>query len=152
MSFFSQLNPNKRLLWLACLGCGLLSSGLANGQEFVVIVSSQSPIQQLTADELTEIFMDRNMGSGKKYDLYAIDHSNMQLKERFYEQVAHSSLNSVHAYWSKRVFSGRGRPPASLHNEAILQAFFEHPNAIAYVEDKSRLENTKVVYRSRSTQ
>ena len=66
--------------------CSSVSYGHA--APFVVIVSKQSSITELSADELVEIFMDRSMGTGKNYQLYPIDNKESELKADFYRVTA----------------------------------------------------------------
>ena len=119
----------------------------AHAAPFVVIVSKQSSINELSADELVEIFMDRSMGTGKSYQLYPIDSKEADLKADFYRATAKLSLNSVHAYWSKRVFSGRGRPPLSMSEVEIADMLKTRLESIAYVKPENVPAYGKIVFK-----
>ena len=125
----------------------LIGINIAHAAPFVVIVSKQSSINELSADELVEIFMDRSMGTGKSYQLYPIDSKEADLKADFYRATAKLSLNSVHAYWSKRVFSGRGRPPLSMSEVEIADMLKTRLESIAYVKPENVPAYGKIVFK-----
>jgi hypothetical protein len=125
----------------------LIEINIAHAAPFVVIVSKQSSINELSADELVEIFMDRSMGTGKSYQLYPIDSKEADLKADFYRATAKLSLNSVHAYWSKRVFSGRGRPPLSMSEVEIADMLKTRLESIAYVKPENVPAYGKIVFK-----
>lgn len=141
-------NTSRSYGWLLALALNGLLWTNAYADPFVVVVTAKANIQQLSHDELVEIFMDRSMGTGKNHVFFPIDQKDTQLKEDFYRVTAKLSLNSVHAYWSKRVFSGRGRPPPSMTDEEIRESLLNQPEAIAYMRQSQVPANAKVVFKS----
>jgi ABC-type phosphate transport system substrate-binding protein len=56
-------------------------------------------------------------------------------REEFYLKFTGKSPAQVKAFWSKVIFTGRGRPPRALANDAaVVRALRDNPGAIGYVE------------------
>ncbi|KGJ97620.1 phosphate ABC transporter substrate-binding protein [Colwellia psychrerythraea] len=64
----------------------------------------------------------------------------------FEKKVLNKSSSQIKAYWSKRVFSGKGKPPTEVENDAAVLAFVAaNPGAIGYVDAASVDASVKVV-------
>ncbi|PKI16375.1 phosphate ABC transporter substrate-binding protein [Colwellia sp. 12G3] len=64
----------------------------------------------------------------------------------FEEKVLNKSSSQIKAYWSKRVFSGKGNPPTEVDNDAAVLSFVaENTGAIGYVDAASVDGTVKVV-------
>ena len=65
------------------------------------------------------------------------------LRDEFYLRVAGKSPAQLKAFWSKLIFTGRGRPPKSVANSIeVLKLVRENPAAIGYID--RRLADTTV--------
>jgi predicted signal transduction protein with EAL and GGDEF domain len=67
------------------------------------------------------------------------------MRRDFFLEVAGRSLESARAHWAKRVFTGRGRPPAMLAEEEVEQTIKQNTGAVTYVPDEQLPENGKVL-------
>jgi hypothetical protein len=85
--------------------------------------------------------------TGIKHQFTPKDNQNIDIRERFYKKISNLSLNSIHAYWSKIVFTGRGLPPASLTPHEIGTVFTSNKDVIVYVYENQIPPKTKIVYR-----
>jgi ABC-type phosphate transport system substrate-binding protein len=64
----------------------------------------------------------------------------------FEEKVLKKSASQIKAYWSKRVFSGKGKPPTEEADDAAVLAFVAaNAGAIGYVDAASVDASVKVV-------
>jgi len=64
----------------------------------------------------------------------------------FEQKVLNKSSSQIKAYWSKRVFSGKGTPPTEVDNDAAVLAFVAaNADAIGYVDAGSVDDTVKVV-------
>jgi ABC-type phosphate transport system substrate-binding protein len=64
----------------------------------------------------------------------------------FEKKVLNKSSSQIKAYWSKRVFSGKGKPPTEVDNDAAVLAFVAaNAGAIGYVDAASVDDSVKVV-------
>ncbi len=98
---------------------------------------------------LTEISRKQlsNLYLGKaKSELVVYDQKDRLLRERFYHEVLGLSLPRVRAYWSKRVFTGRGRPPTMLQADEAAKTIQNQSVAIAYFFADQQPEETVVLF------
>jgi ABC-type phosphate transport system substrate-binding protein len=64
----------------------------------------------------------------------------------FEKKVLKKSASQIKAYWSKRVFSGKGKPPTEVDNDAAVLVFVsENADAIGYVDAANVDASVKVV-------
>ena len=109
--------------------------GLAQA-EVVVVVAAKSPITALSATEIADIFLGRLTKLADGTRAAPIDAAEgSPVRDQFYDTIARMSPAQVKAYWSKLIFTGRGRPPRSVDSdEAVLRALQANPAAIGYVD------------------
>lgn len=117
-----------------------------NANEIIVIVRQDSEAAAMTQTEVANLFLGRE-GSSK---LIPFDRDDPQLRERFYRDVAGLSLTSVRAYWARRVFTGRGRPPATLKQHEMEQVFKENPAAVLYSTNDQQAAETRILFSTES--
>jgi hypothetical protein len=119
----------------------------ASTESLLVIVSSNSPINHLSPNDLADLFLGRgDLRTGWRKDLKPLDQKDPALRERFYQNVAAMSLNRLRAYWAKRVFTGRGRPPEELSIEEAGQAVLSDPSIITYLPAGQCPQGAKALY------
>lgn len=125
-------------------GIGLfLHLMLAQAEEIVVISSDARPEVILTKQDVADIYLDK--GENPQH-LKPYDQQDKQMREQFYREISGLSLASIRAYWAKRVFTGRGRPPVIIEHDQINQTFTENPNAITYTRKQRQPEHTKALF------
>jgi ABC-type phosphate transport system substrate-binding protein len=129
------------LLAILCL------TALPVAAEVVVVVSANSPIAKLSPNEVADVFLGkltRLPGGTAVQPLDQVEGS--ATRAAFYQQFTGKSPAQVKAFWSKVIFTGRGRPPRALANDAeVVRAVRENPNAIGYVERASADASTRIV-------
>lgn len=127
-----------------CTSALLLSfSSLAN---VAVIVNSANNAAVDEAD-ISRIFLGKikSFSTGETITLINLDASQATRGE-FEEKVLNKSASQVKAYWSKLIFSGKGKPPEELATDKDILAFVAaNPGAIGYVAEASLDGSVKVV-------
>jgi len=126
----------RAFLRVACLLGLLVVSATTARAEAVVVVAARSPIASLSAAEMADIFLGRltRLPDGTRAVPLDLPEGS-PLRDEFYERIARMSPVQVKAYWSKLIFTGRGRPPRSLDtDEAVLRVVRENPSAIGYID------------------
>ncbi|MCX9156011.1 hypothetical protein OPU71_07710 [Niveibacterium sp. 24ML] len=112
---------------LAALACLLCTT--AQALDVAVVVRKDSPVKQLSADEVYAIFIqDRRQGL-VTYDVPDSDPA----RESFYLRVAGKTLTMMRGMRARLVFSGQARPPKQLPRDEVIQRLLADPNAIAYL-------------------
>jgi hypothetical protein len=57
------------------------------------------------------------------------------LRDDFYLKVANRTPALMKAYWTKKIFTGRGQPPRELPNsQAVRKQVADNPGLIGYIE------------------
>ncbi|MBK7002627.1 MAG: hypothetical protein IPH35_22535 [Rhodoferax sp.] len=103
--------------------------------EIVVVVALDSPLQQMTIREVSDIYLGRlKAAAGEK--LLVLDHPREgALRERFFKQVNGMDLRRLNAYWARLQFSGETQPPVSLDDsKSVLEMVRRNRHAIGYVD------------------
>jgi hypothetical protein len=120
------------LMWVCPVGA----------EEILVVGSEHAPVDALDRAETANLFLGLERS---ETDLTPYDQRDEILRRDFYREVACRSLASVRAHWAKRVFTGRGRPPAMLDAEAVEVTLEGDPTAVTYVPDDKPPQSAKVL-------
>ncbi|SFG45899.1 hypothetical protein SAMN05518865_112147 [Duganella sp. CF458] len=124
--------------------CGLLLmllAGAAAAAELVVVVSARSAITTLRAEQVADIFLSEATRFPDGGEVVALDLPiGSPLRDDFYLKVANRTPALMKAYWTKRIFTGRGQPPRELPNsQAVRKLVADNPTLIGYI-DRSALD------------
>ncbi len=115
--------------------------------EVVVVVAAKSLIASLSAAEIADIFLGRLTKLPDGTRAVPIDRpEGSPLRDELYAKVARMSPVQVKAYWSKLIFTGRGRPPRAVDpDEAVLRVVRANPAAIGYIDRKFADDTVRIV-------
>lgn len=105
------------------LGCGL-------AQAEVAIIVHPSYTDELSADLVRDIYL------GKNRQLKPVEQAKgSDDRQAFLDTVLEMSEKKFKRHWSKRIFSGKGKPPNSLSSaEAVIAFVATNENAIGYID------------------
>jgi ABC-type phosphate transport system substrate-binding protein len=108
----------------------------AIASEMVVIVSARSPVQSMRGDQVADIFLGQSGHFPDGGEAVALDQGlGSPLRDEFYARVAAKSPALVKAYWTKMIFTGRGKPPREVANSAaVRKEVAANPALIGYIE------------------
>jgi ABC-type phosphate transport system substrate-binding protein len=114
----------------------LLLGGGAWAGELVVIVSARSPLSALRAEQVAGIFLGETARFPDGSEAVALDQApGSAQRDEFYLKIANRGPALMKAYWTKRIFTGRGHPPRELPgNAAVRKLVAENPGMIGYIE------------------
>ncbi|UGQ48195.1 type 2 periplasmic-binding domain-containing protein [Massilia endophytica] len=114
----------------------LLLCGGAWAGELVVIVSARSPLAALRAEQVADIFLGQAASFPDGSEATAVDQApGSAQRDEFYLKIANRSPALMKAYWTKRIFTGRGHPPRELPgNAAVRKLVADNPGMIGYIE------------------
>lgn len=110
--------------------------------EIVVVVNNANSVA-LSKSDVSRIFLGKmkSFSGGGKVAAVNVS-SDSATREEFNKKALNKSSSQVKAYWSKRVFSGKGTPPKELDSDAKIKEFVSsNPNAIGYI-DSANLDGT----------
>jgi ABC-type phosphate transport system substrate-binding protein len=73
--------------------------------------------------------------------------TNSENYANFYSNVIDKPMAQIISHWSKLIFTGKGQAPMSLAGDMSVTNFVQNnPNAIGYVDAKSKPENVKIIH------
>lgn len=123
----------RRLLLAAPLA---LLAGAAAAADLVVVVSARSSVTSLRAEQVADIFLSEAMRFPDGGEAVALDLPiGSALRDEFYLKVASRTPALMKAYWTKKIFTGRGQPPRELPNsQAVRKLVADNPTLIGYIE------------------
>ena len=104
-------------------------------QAFVVIVNEESPLQTITREELSQLFLKKMtaLPSGRQVLPVDLDGRN-KVRAAFTSAVHKKSMTAIGHYWQQQIFNGKEVPPPAMQFEQDIEAFVRTtPDAIGYV-------------------
>lgn len=125
-------------------GMALLFSASAMS-EVAVIIHPDNP-NVLDKETVSRLFLgkQRTFPNGESALVYALPNAHKATTE-FIKGALDKNNTQWRAYWSKRMFTGKGRPPSVREDtEAMLKMVERNPNAVGFIDIKDVNKNVKV--------
>ncbi len=115
--------------------------------DVVVVVSAKSSVKSLTAKQTSRIFLGKTATFPDGRIALPIDQpEGSKARDEFYKKVVHKNAAQLSAYWAKVIFTGDGRPPDMLPDDAAVRRdIARNPNAIGYIDSKAVNRSVRVV-------
>ncbi|MEW6563290.1 MAG: hypothetical protein AB1400_08695 [Pseudomonadota bacterium] len=116
--------------------------------ETVVIVNAHSRVDELTREQVVNIFMGRYRKLPDGTIAAPLDSSTDSPERRdFYQKLLNKSLAEINAYWARLTFSGRTQPPEVLDTpQAVAAEVGRSAHAVGYIDRRYLTHQVKVVY------
>ncbi|REL26523.1 phosphate ABC transporter substrate-binding protein [Thalassotalea euphylliae] len=124
----------------------LLTVSTAASAQVAVIVNSANG-NSLSDSDISRAFLGKLKTFTDGQTINAVNSkSGNQARSEFEKLVLKKSSAQVKAYWSKRLFTGKGKPLKELASDADIISFVAStPNAIGYVDAGSVDGSVKVL-------
>lgn len=105
------------------------------GQELLVIVNKQNPMNNISEEQVIDLFMGRTPYFPSGDPVVKLDApSGSEVRKDFYHTLVQMSLPEINAYWARLMFSGRATPPMQVPQEQdIVKLVADNTNAIGYI-------------------
>ena len=135
--------------WIKPFALALALAGMTHAAraDLVVVVSGTSEVEALSAAQVASIFMGkaRSFPGGER--AVPIEQSEGQAeRDAFHHQVTGKDAAQIKAYWSRRIFSGKGQPPREAGDGAAVKAAVASaPGGIGYLDESLVDGSLKVV-------
>jgi ABC-type phosphate transport system substrate-binding protein len=128
-------------------GLALLLAAPAAVAQVAIIAHPSVKAAGVSTTELSEIYMDQTdrLSDGSRVE--PVDQAEgSDIRAKFYRDALDRSERQMKAYWSKRMFTGKGRPPRALPNdEAVLEFVGSTPGAIGYIDGGRVNDSVKIL-------
>jgi hypothetical protein len=129
------------------LAAGLLAWSPAASARIVVIAHSSNPEKAVTAEWVRNAFLGyaRNFPSGHR--AIPVDQSDDQpVWSEFAAKILDKTPKQLKAYWSVKIFSGRGQPPPAKGGDKDVTAWIaDHAEAVGYLAQVPADKSVKVL-------
>lgn len=114
--------------------------------ELAIIAHPACAASSISADEIKQLYLGKSKKLGDAKAVPVDQAKDSQVSNRFYETVVGKNASQVRAYWSKLVFTGKGRPPRQVGSDSdVLSAVAADPTLIGYVDAAAVNESVKVL-------
>ena len=140
------------MLALVCVGALSLGGSVAGaqprgGEEFVLIVNPENPIDEVSSDFAAEAFLKKTTRWRNGETIRPVDlPPDSATRRRFSRAVLKRSVAAVRSYWQQRIFTGRDVPPPELESdEAVVRYVTKHVGAVGYVAPNAKVSGAKVL-------
>ena len=112
--------------------------------ENIAIVVHTSNKQSIQLDDIARIFLGKQHqlpdGGGEIIPIHLP--GDDPLYSAFAEQILKKSTSQLNAYWAKRIFTGKGKPPESAESrEDAKIKISQNPNFLGYI-DAERVDSS----------
>ncbi|MCJ8322020.1 MAG: phosphate ABC transporter substrate-binding protein [Colwellia sp.] len=113
----------------------------------VVIIVNPSNTATLSDKDISRIFLGKlkSFSNGDKVVAVNLKFGS-ETRNEFEKKVLHKSSSQIKAYWSKLVFSGKGKPPPEMVSDKdVISLVASDSNVIAYVDSASVDDTVKIL-------
>ncbi len=115
--------------------------------QVVLIANPSAPSKSITVQQAANIFLGKANsfpGGGK---VIPIDQEKGEApRSEFYAKIIKKDGAQLNAYWSRRIFTGKGQPPkVVLDDDEVIELVSKNPNIIGYVDASSLTDSVIVV-------
>ena len=118
--------------------------------EILVIVNKSNNMRSISAQDLKNIYLGKSkkFPNGKRVEPLNLDYDGT--REKFEAKILGKNKSALGRYWSKRIFTGKGKPPKSIGDDRdMVEKVSRSVNAIGYVKAGQATNKVKVIYRLR---
>ena len=130
---------------VACIISFLSSHSFA---DVVVIVNPSNSVSELDDKWLSAIFLGKRTKFPDGSSAVPIEQQpGTSARDKFNEKILEKNEGQLRAYWSQRIFTGKGQPPKTVNGSAdVKKLVSENPVFIGYI-DASEIDDTVKVIR-----
>lgn len=113
----------------------------AAGSSYVVIVNSANPVDTLTRDQISRIFLKKTTRWQSGHETMPVDLAGRaDVRMTFSKAVHQKSAVAINSYWQQQIFAGKDVPPPAMRSERDVVEFVRNtPDAIGYVSANTEL-------------
>lgn len=134
-----------KLLAKVALAAALMS-GIA--QAGVVVIAHPSGPDALSQSKISKLYLGKSKKLPNGANAQVIEQSaGSNIRNEFHKGVTKKSDAQLQAYWSRLIFTGKGKPPKTIGSSALVKnQVASNTNAIAYIDSSEVDDSVKVIF------
>lgn len=115
------------------------------GAHSSVVVIAHPSLSDLDSATIKKVYL----GKAKSLPVMPIElEDGVLLKKEFHKKVTGKTEAQLQAYWAKKIFTGKGKPPESVASSTIMKnKVASINNAIGYIDEGDVDSSVKVIFR-----
>ena len=118
-------------------------------QAGVAVIANPTGPDALSKAQVAKLYLGKSkkLPNGSKAEV--IEQAEISaIRAEFHAAVTGKSDSQLQAYWSRLIFTGKGKPPKTIGSSSLIKSqVASHPNAIAYIDEAEVDDSVKVVFR-----
>lgn len=116
-------------------------------QAEVVVVGNPSLNATLTSAEVKNLFLGKRQSLPDGTPITIVERTaEAPLKSEFHSKYTNKSEAQLSAYWTRLVFTGKGKPPKEISNsDELINMISSNPNFIGYIDSTEVTDKVSVL-------
>jgi ABC-type phosphate transport system substrate-binding protein len=112
-----------------------------------IIVNKDNAISSISQDQLSRIFLKKSTKWENGNKVVPVDLTKQHKTRTVFSKSIHGkSVSAIQAYWQKKIYTGKGVPPAEQKNDQAVVVFVRsNPGAIGYISSSTSTSGVKVI-------
>lgn len=117
--------------------------------EILIVTNAKNPLATIALDDVRKIYLGKTRTFPDNMSAVPVDQdSSNHAYAEFLTKVIGKSEKEMKAYWSVRIFTGRGTPPSRLESDNdVINWLRKNPEGIGYINASAANESVKVLLR-----
>ena len=138
----------KHLIYILLPALLLINTAGVNAEKMNVIINNKSNIESIDANTIRKIFLGKPVTLKDSEKLIPVDLLESDTNyAAFYAQVVKKNRAQVASYWSRKLFTGTGKPPKQFkNNKDVLEWIQKNVDSIGYVSGEIKSSKVKIIY------
>jgi ABC-type phosphate transport system substrate-binding protein len=138
----------KKIILSTIATSAILLSTASFAGDISIIVHKDNAMSQADTKTISKFFLNKKktFPDSSQRILLLDQKEGSGERNGFYKTVVNKTPSQLKSYWSKIIFTGKGKPPKIIDSQAeIIKAVASNPSAIAYVDSSLVNDSVKVL-------
>ena len=124
-----------------------INAPMAVSETLIIVHPSNN--NTIDKNEIARLFLDKSKAFPDGTQAIPIDQNEgSPVKVTFLSDIVLKTSFQIKAYWGRKMFTGKGRPPKSVVDDNAVKALVSsNPNTIGYIDSKSVDSSVKEILR-----
>lgn len=131
------------------ISAGLLLLGSAAHADIAIVVAPDVGLDSISVEQLERLYLQRANRYPNGVKLIPVDQpTGSEIRKKFTRKALWKTEIEVAEYWSRRMFSGKGRPPRQYEDDAaVIDIVTSKPGMLGYIDGDAADDRVKVLLR-----